>query len=71
LSFGPQNDPTPFPGVRENLSVASSLREAAANFFRALRALDDHAQVKEIYASTLPSQGLGLAINERLERAAG
>jgi L-threonylcarbamoyladenylate synthase len=59
-----------FAGVLENLSPSGNLREAAANFFRALRALDDHPRVSEIYAMALPEQGLGLAINERLERAA-
>jgi len=46
------------------------LREAAANLFRAMRALDDDPRVAEIYALPLPNYGLGLAINERLERAA-
>ena len=67
LAFG---ETSPFAGVLENLSPGGNLREAAANFFRALRALDDQAQVREIYAVLLPARGLGLAINERLERAA-
>ena len=46
------------------------LREAAANFFRALRLLDDDPRVDTIYAQRVPPHGLGLAINERLERAA-
>jgi len=53
----------------ENLSPSGDLREAAANFFRALRALDDDPRVEKIYASRVPDHGLGLAINERLERA--
>jgi L-threonylcarbamoyladenylate synthase len=60
-----------FLGVVENLSPTGDLREAAANFFRALRALDDDLRVGAIYAVPLPKLGLGLAINERLERAAG
>ena len=60
----------PFAGVVENLSPAGDLREAAANFFRALRALDDDPRVQILYAMPLPAHGLGLAINERLERAA-
>ena len=47
-----------------------SLREAAANFFRAMRALDDDPHVATLYALPLPAHGLGLAINERLGRAA-
>jgi L-threonylcarbamoyladenylate synthase len=57
-----------FPGVQEYLG--NEMREAAANFFRALRKLDDDPRVSEIYAVRLPGHGLGLAINERLERAA-
>ena len=67
LAFGAADS---FPGVMENLSPNGDLREAAANFFRGLRALDDDSQVSGIYAMALPAQGLGLAINERLERAA-
>jgi L-threonylcarbamoyladenylate synthase len=69
LAFGSAS--VPFLGVVENLSPAGDLREAAANFFRALRALDDNPRVGTIYAMALPAHGLGLAINERLERAAG
>jgi L-threonylcarbamoyladenylate synthase len=53
----------------ENLSPGGDLREAAANFFRALRTLDDDPRVEAIYAGRVPDHGLGLAINERLERA--
>jgi L-threonylcarbamoyladenylate synthase len=60
-----------FPGVIENVSPKDDLCEAAANFFRALRKLDDDPRVSEIYAMSFPNYGLGLAINERLERAAG
>ncbi len=68
LAFGPAIPG--FAGVVENLSPGGNLREAAANFFRALRTLDEDARVSVIYAMALPKQGLGLAINERLERAA-
>ncbi len=60
-----------FSGVIENVSPGGNLREAAANFFRALRTLDDDPRVGELYAARFPETGLGLAINERLERAAG
>jgi L-threonylcarbamoyladenylate synthase len=69
LAFGPPPAGSTFIGVVENLSPTGDLREAAANFFRALRALDDHPRVTRLYAMPLPAQGLGLAINERLERA--
>ncbi len=69
LAFGTQSDS--FLGRMENISPTGDLREAAANFFRALRSLDDDPRVTKIYAMPLPAEGLGLAINERLERAAG
>jgi L-threonylcarbamoyladenylate synthase len=68
LAFGAVN--RKFAGVIENVSPKGDLREAAMNFFRALRALDDDPRVSEIYAVKFPESGLGLAINERLERAA-
>jgi L-threonylcarbamoyladenylate synthase len=67
LAFGTTN--AAFPGVIENVSLRENLHEAAANFFRALRSLDDDARVAEIYATRFPGTGLGAAINERLERA--
>ena len=71
LAFGKPPTLESFTGVVENISPAGDLREAAANFFRALRALDDDPRVAALYAMPLPAHGLGLAINERLERAAG
>jgi L-threonylcarbamoyladenylate synthase len=68
LAFGP-SAPASFGGVMENLSPSGDLREAAVNFFRAMRALDDNSRVEVLYAAPLPKRGLGLAINERLERA--
>jgi len=67
LAFGHVTDES---NTLENISPAGDLREAAANFFRLLRALDDDPRVKIIHALRVPAQGLGLAINERLERAA-
>ena len=69
LAFGPRNGD--FPGVVENISPAGDFWEAATHFFRALRALDDNPRVSELYAVPLPAKGLGRAMNERLERAAG
>ncbi len=70
LAFGSKVQSSSFAGVMENLSPTNNLREAAANLFRALRTLDDHLRVSAIYAIPLPAHDLGLAINERLERAA-
>ena len=70
LAFGKPEGLATFSGVVENLSSASDLREAAANFFRALRNLDENPRVATLYAMPLPEEGLGRAINERLERAA-
>jgi L-threonylcarbamoyladenylate synthase len=70
LVFGAGQITAEFSGVVENLSPTGDLREAAANFFRALRRLDDDPRVTLLYAVRLPGRGLGLAMNERLERAA-
>jgi len=51
------------------LSTASDLREAAANLFRQLRELDQ-AGLDCIVAERLPEEGLGVAIMDRLRRAA-
>ena len=54
--------------ARLNLSPSGDLREAAANLFAMLRALD--AQSIKIAVSPIPRRGIGLAINDRLSRAA-
>lgn len=56
-----------FAAVR-NLSESADLREAAANLFRHLRELDA-LNLSLIAAERIPSQGLGAAIMDRLERA--
>ncbi|MFA5554358.1 MAG: L-threonylcarbamoyladenylate synthase [Phycisphaerae bacterium] len=54
----------------EILSETGDLREAAANLFGAMRRLDENG-LDIIIAETVPNTGLGLAINDRLSRAAG
>ncbi|WP_461405607.1 L-threonylcarbamoyladenylate synthase [Falsiruegeria mediterranea] len=51
-----------------NLSAAGDLTEAAANLFSALHQLDSTG--RPIAVSPIPEKGLGLAINDRLRRAA-
>ncbi|MBO9451003.1 threonylcarbamoyl-AMP synthase [Tropicibacter sp. R16_0] len=51
-----------------NLSAAGDLTEAAANLFSALHQLDGTG--RPIAVSPIPEKGLGLAINDRLRRAA-
>jgi L-threonylcarbamoyladenylate synthase len=67
LAFGPQ----PPAGANQvlNLSVSGDLTEAAANLFAHLRALDQPANTR-IAVMPIPQTGLGLAINDRLRRAA-
>lgn len=52
-----------------DLSPSGDLREAAVNLFSYLRELDE-ADVELIIAELLPEKGLGLAVNDRLRRAA-
>ncbi len=67
LAFGPE----PLEGARVmlNLSPAGDLEEAAANLFAMLRALDREG-VRAIAVMPIPREGLGEAINDRLQRAA-
>ncbi|MFN4082289.1 MAG: L-threonylcarbamoyladenylate synthase [Bacteroidia bacterium] len=51
------------------LSPEGSLETAAANLYTAMRNLDD-MQFDLIIAEPMPSKGLGIAINDRLKRAA-
>ncbi|HWA90817.1 MAG TPA: L-threonylcarbamoyladenylate synthase [Rhizomicrobium sp.] len=51
-----------------NLSARGDLKEAAANLFAMLRALD--ARASAIAVAPIPETGLGEAINDRLRRAA-
>lgn len=67
LSFG-RHELTGFAEER-NLSPTGDLAEAAANLFVMMRALD-RPEYTGIAAMTVPDQGLGRAINDRLERAA-
>ena len=69
LGFGPVESLQP----SLNLSPSGDLNEAAANLFAHLRALDAlaaEAGLGKIAAAPIPRAGLGLAINDRLARAA-
>ena len=54
----------------EILSRTGALKEAAATLFSKLRALDD-AKLDRIVAEPVPEKGLGIAIMDRLRKAAG
>jgi L-threonylcarbamoyladenylate synthase len=66
LALGPHAD---FSGPTLNLSPSGDLREAAANLFAHLRALDASGAAI-IAVMPIPETGLGEAINDRLRRAA-
>nr|MCU0383869.1 L-threonylcarbamoyladenylate synthase type 1 TsaC [Cyclobacteriaceae bacterium] len=51
------------------LSVDGNLKEAAANLFTYMRALDE-SPIEEIWTELVPDIDLGKAINDRLQRAA-
>lgn len=53
----------------ENLSLLGNLNEAASRLFSSLRRLDNSG-AKTIAVAPIPRDGLGEAINDRLERAA-
>lgn len=52
-----------------NLSPSANLQEAAANLFAMMRQLDQKGY-KTMAVSPIPQEGLGIAINDRLTRAA-
>lgn len=69
LAFGP----APAHAVSFQLSETQNLVEAAANLFEGLHWLDlqaTQAGLKRLAAAPLPMVGLGVAINDRLSRAA-
>lgn len=66
LGFGATAD-----GAELNLSATGNMIEAAANLFAYMRDIDEIAGAdKSIAISPIPMTGLGLAINDRLKRAA-
>ncbi len=70
LAFGP---PLPGAATTWQLSERGDLVEAAARLFAGLRRLDTDGQrrgLRGIAVMVLPDRGLGLAINDRLQRAA-
>ena len=70
LAFGPA---LPGAGAMFQLSGAGDVAEAAARLFEGLRALDREGQrlgLRGIAAMPVPEAGLGVAINDRLQRAA-
>lgn len=70
LAFGPHRAAGAMAAIAvRNLSERGDLREAAANLFSFLKALDA-AGPRSIAAEPVPPVGLGEAINDRLSRAA-
>ena len=67
LAFGP--NPPPGAVLTYNLSPSGDLGEAAAHLFAMLRSLD-RPGIGRIAVMPIPQTGLGLAINDRLRRAA-
>lgn len=69
LAFGP----APPSALIYQLSESADLGQAAARLFEALHWLDAHAPARHLHriaAMPIPATGLGLAINDRLTRAA-
>ncbi len=66
LAFGAK---PPAAALSRNLSASGDLEEAAANLFAMLRELD-RPDLTRIAVMPIPETGLGVAINDRLRRAA-
>ena len=69
LAWNPVRSEENFLAIRR-LSEKQDFREAAANLFRCLRELDE-LDLDLMVAERVPSQALGAAIMDRLERASG
>ena len=52
-----------------NLSKKANLNEAASNLYKILRDIKNKGY-KKIYVSKIPNKGPGIAINDRLRKAA-
>ncbi len=65
LTFGKK-----YNGIKHsfNLSKNSNLKEAASNLYRTLRKIKKK-KFKKIFVVKVPNKGIGIAINDRLERA--
>lgn len=53
------------------LSSSKNEREIAARLFAALREIDDHPAIQTVYAPLPDTEGIGLAVYNRLVKAAG
>ena len=71
LSFGDTCSPAKLAIAAKhlNLSPSGDIREAARNLFDALRRLDTE-DIDVIAVAPIPNQAIGIAINDRLGRAA-
>ena len=65
IAFGPGYDK-----AEMNLSPEGNLVEAAANLFAFMRQADNNKNYNKIAMAPIPDKGLGLAINDRIRRAA-
>ena len=65
IGFGPE-----YPDALLNLSFSGDLKEAAAHLFDYMRRADDEIDFDKIAMAPIPNEGLGLAINDRIKRAA-
>ena len=68
LGLGAPDNPARYAAI-EVLSPSGDLREAAANLFAAMHRLDA-LSLDAVIARRVPDSGLGLAVNDRLRRAA-
>lgn len=69
IGFGPDPDAAAHAAHRANLSPDGDLREAAANLFAILSRFDG-PDFPRLAVASIPDDGLGAAINDRLRRAA-
>lgn len=51
-------------------SENSELTEVAANLFKAMHSMEDDPEIEQIYIEAVPATGLGIAIMDRMKKAA-
>lgn len=59
-----------FPSAKLNLSLSGNLVEAASNLFSYLHIADKQNEYPKIAIAPIPNEGIGMAINDRIIRAA-
>ncbi|MDG5799909.1 L-threonylcarbamoyladenylate synthase [Marinilabiliaceae bacterium ANBcel2] len=70
ILFKPYNIPSDAQSKVVLLSKTGDIKEAASNMFGALHSLEGDSEIEQIYAVKIKEEGLGIAVMDRLKKAA-